>query len=835
MLNRALSDDSLFKQLSAAMIKAIQIYFTVLLFSTIGFAQNAVIEGNVVLEANQPLEFSTAALYRIHDSTFVSGTASDVNGVFRIPSLKGGNYYLAVKFLGYTTAYIPNIKLEENQTKNVGAITLKPNAALLNEIVVRGEKENAYHHLDKQVFTTAQFQSAQGGTATDILKNLPAVSVNSDGDITLRGSSSFIVLLDGKPIQTDPAVILNQLPANTIENVEIITTPSSKYDPDGKSGIVNIITKKGATNGYYLLLNAQGGLPSIQDYGNENKPVRYAADVTANYKYNSLNASLSGNYKRDDIAGYRDGEAETYLDNIYTTLPSLGERSYRSYSYSIKGNINYQINRTNSIEAGFYGGKRSQFRKANIVYDQHRYDQTTGEEISAFRYFNKNFRERRGDFAVANLDFNHVFENKALVTVSALYEKTILGGPTKNKDVNPDDESVIYNDAVNEESNPLDGIRLKADYTLPVKKSGKLETGYQYRYLLHEGSFTYNQRDIVTNAWFVRSELSNSVTLTRDIHSGYFQYSDQIAKLSYSAGLRGEYVSRRLQDESKQDPYLFERFNFFPSANILYGLNNGYKLKAGYSRRIVHTTSNMMNPFPARRHSEVFETGDPNLLPEYVDVAELGGVKDFHNNSVFANVYYRGTKNVINRVNSIYNDSILVRTFTNAGNASSYGLEVGVDLKPATWWSIFAGGNLYRYVIKGNVFGNDVNTNSFNYLLNANTTFKLIKTVTLQLTLNYTSETATAQGSDSRFVIPSATLRKTFWDGQASLSLQWQNIDIGLFDANQQRLTTRGDGFYTSTNYIQEVDVLRLNFSYQINKLVKKVKFTESEFGEREF
>jgi outer membrane receptor for ferrienterochelin and colicin len=243
----------------------------------------------------------------------------------------------------------------------------------------------------------------------------------------------------------------------------------------------------------------------------------------------------------------------------------------------------------------------------------------------------------------------------------------------------------------------------------------------------------------------------------------------------------------------------------------------------------------MMNPFPARRHSETLEIGDPKLLPEYINVAELGAVKDFNNGSVFANLYYRGTKNVINRVNAIYNDTILTRTYTNAGNAKAYGLEVGVDLKPASWLTIFAGGNVYEYSIKGSVFNTNVNTHSVNYSFNTNTTFKITSSLSFQLSINYTSRTVTAQGDDSRFLIPTATLKKNILKDQGSISLQWQNIDTGLLGTNQQRITTSTSAFYTSTNYIKEVDIFRINFSYQLNKLAKKLKFTESEFGDKEF
>jgi outer membrane receptor protein involved in Fe transport len=650
----------------------------------------------------------------------------------------------------------------------------------------------------------------------------------------MRGSSSFIVLLDGKPTQTDPALILSQLPANIIDQVEIVTTPSSKYDPDGKAGIINITTKKGTTDGYYLLFNAQTGLPAIEDYNNEQKPVRFGGDVTLNYKKNKWNLSLNGSYKRDDIAGYRDGEAQTTLDNVFTTSPSVGERSYESYMYSLKGIINYQFNSRNAIEGGFYAGKRSQFRTANIYYDQERRDLTTGEVLNTLHYFNKNLRERKGDFVVANLDFTHSFKDKSTIVASGLYEKTILGGPTNNVDVNPDQESEVYNHAIMDEKNPLDAYRFKTDYAKSVGAKGKFEAGYQYRYLLHRGEFVYNQLDVPTGSWSVREDLSNSIRLTRHIHAGYGQYSDELGKLSFTAGLRLEYVDRKLKDEGSST-YTFERLNLFPSTNLLYTVDKNLKIKAGYSRRINHTTSNMMNPFPARRHSEVLETGDPNLFPEYIDVTELGIIKDIDQHSIFLTGYFRNTQNVINRVNAVYNDTILVRTFTNAGDAHALGAEIGGDFRITRWWKLFAGGNLFQYNIKGSAFNHAVDRKGVNYSFNANTTFTLPASITLQLNVNYTSSTVTAQGVDSRFLIPSATIRKTILKGQGNISLQWQNIDLGLLDTNEQRITTQGENFYTSTNYIQEVDIIRFNFSYQLNKLAKRLKFTESEFGEKEF
>jgi len=797
------------------------------------FAQGS-IEGIVIEQSEQPIEFSSITLHKASDSTMVSGVVSGANGKFELTDIPEGNYYVVVQFLGFEIKEVSNVLVGSKNT-DIGKIILVPKQEVLNEVIVTAQKATVQQQLEKQVYTATNFQASQGGNAVEVLRNLPSLSVNAEGEISLRGSTSFIVLLDGKAIQGDPSVILGQLPANSIESIEILNTPSSKFDPDGKSGIINIVTKKGTTDGYYVMINAQGGLPSLRDYSNEEKPVRFGGDVTANIRHNKWNVSLSANYKRDDIAGYRDGEAETYVNGVFTTFPSTGERSYYSHSYGVRALAGYQINKTNSLETGFYAGKRSQFRKANIIYDQQRFLESTGEEINSLAYFNKNLRERKGDFVVTNLDYAHTFRNSSTIFISGLYEKTILGGPTQNTDVEPENNSQVYNDGSMEEHNPLDGVRIKTDYALPVGKKGKLEAGYQYRYLLHKGDFVYNQWDKSTDKWFVRDDLSNKIRLTRHIHAVYSQFSDELKKLSYSIGIRLEHFDRTLKDEGVENPYKLDRLNLFPSVNLQYKLPRDFMVKAGYSKRITHTTTNMMNPFPARRHSEVLEVGDPELLPEYIDAAEIGFVKDFKDNSTFINLYYRHTQNVINRVNTVYNDTILNRTFTNAGNATAFGLEGGIDLKITSWWSLFTGGNLYTYSIAGEVFDTSVDRNSVNYSVNGNTTFLIQPSLTLQLSVNYTSRTVTAQGVDSRFLIPSAVLKKVIAKGQGAISVQWQNIDMGLLETNEQRITTRGSDFYTSTNYIQEVDIIRVNVSYQLNKLAKKLKFTESEFGEKEF
>jgi outer membrane receptor protein involved in Fe transport len=279
----------------------------------------------------------------------------------------------------------------------------------------------------------------------------------------------------------------------------------------------------------------------------------------------------------------------------------------------------------------------------------------------------------------------------------------------------------------------------------------------------------------------------------------------------------------------------------YPSANLVYDLSDNLQLKAAYSKRVERTTTFKMNPFPEREHSETFEQGDAGLLPEFIDLVELGIVKDFGDNSVFLNAYFRNVQNLINRVNTVYNDSILNRIYSNVGRGRTFGWEGGADLNPWPWWQLYAGGNLYYYDIKGFFADQPIHTSSWVYSINVNTTFKITPTLNIQWTLNYISDQNTAQGEDSRFLSPNLTVQKTFLDKRLNATVQWLNMDMGLLSSNEQRITTwgtnslRNEEFYTTTNYIYEVDVIMLNLSYRINQPAKKMKFIQSEFGEKEF
>ncbi|WP_194765828.1 TonB-dependent receptor domain-containing protein [Tamlana sp. I1] len=816
-----------------------------IVFSSISTAQ---ITGSVIDSQDQKgIDYATVALYQLPDSTLVSGAVSVESGRFSLENIKKGNYYLEASFIGYQSTKTAAFRISKNgELKDLGRILIHPSNEMLNEVVITGNTNTVINKSDRQVFATKNFQNAVGGTGVDVLSNVPAITINGEGAIALRGSTNFVLLLNGKPIQSSATQILMNLPANGIERVEVITAPSAKYDPEGKAGIINIITKKGALNGAFTQVGVKLGLPSIEDYDNEEFAQRYGADITYNLRKDKWNFSLGGSYQRNDIAGRREGDVYTIINDTLTRFPSDGERSFDGINYSGRFTVDFTPNDNNNYSVGVYAGKQTKDRRANILYyDNHANTPADGDDVNdriyTIQYLNDNLRIRKSDFFVASFDYDHTFNNKSKLATSFLYEYTMLGGPTTNENLGWPDTSQILQEEYNTNDNPLNGVRAQIDYEMKPLDLGAISMGYQYRNLDHKGDFVYERKNLTTGEFELVPEFSSEVNLKRLINSGYAQLDHSSEKIDYSIGFRLESMNRDLFLKDKvgvvDTTYYYDYVKLFPSASIQYKVNDDLKLKAAYSKRVERTTSFKMNPFPEREHSETLEQGDPTLKPEFIDLVEVGAVKDFENgNSVYATGYFRSVQNLVNRVNTIYNDTILNRIYSNVGKGTSLGLELGSEVKFTKNWKNVLGANLYSYAIDGAYDGNKIDTSSFVYSLNANSTYTFNPTTSLQFTFNYLSKRVTAQGEDSAFYSPNLAFKKTFFDNKLVATVQWQNIDMGLLHTNEQRITTEVPGsFYTTTNYVYEVDVVFLNLTYSFNNRKNESKFIESEFGKREF
>ncbi|WP_235958264.1 outer membrane beta-barrel family protein [Flammeovirga agarivorans] len=831
-----------------------------------------------VIEKNQnaPIEYATVALYNQADNSLVTGVVSAGEGKFTINKVKEGTYKITIGFMGFETFTKENISVVKGSNVNLGQVTLNEDSQMLDEIEVKGEQLTAVTKVDRQVYDATKFENAAGGTATDVLKNMPSVSINAEGDLAVRGSSGFVVLLNGKPIQSDAATILNQLPANSIKNVEVITAPSAKYDSEGKAGIINIITTKGASDGMYAQVNVRYGLPSIENYDNANNPLRYGGDFTIAQQKEKFNWALGASYQRNDKSGRREGDVWTQIDDDPKFIfPSDGERSYVEENYSANLSLGFDPNDNNSFNFAAMGGIRDKTRLADIYY----YDNHFEGDPESFQYYNHNSRNRQSDFFVTSLDYAHTFQNSSKLSASVLYEYTLLGGPTFNDNQKydfstPADQQYYYLKERNTNENPLHGFRANIDYSFKPSKLGQFEVGYQFRTLDHKGDFLY-EREVIdpetgkaTGEWEVVDNYSSNLNLSRNIHSAYGQLAGQKGDWTYGVGVRAEYMDRQvdylgyqngqLEPESNREVKNYDYFKLFPSANLQYQVNDGLALKTAYSKRVERTTTFKMNPFKEKEHSETLEQGDADLEPEFIDLVELGAVQEIGDHTIFLTGYFRNTQNLINRTNTFDSDSVLNRIYTNVGTSKVFGVEVGTSLKLTDWWDFYAGGNFYHQHISGEFNYDDtdndwvinipVDTKAWQYSFNLNTTFKITPTLSTNFSFNYLSERVTAQGEDSRFYTPNLSVKKTFMDNRLTVNVQWLNMDMGLLNTNEQRITTRGDytavladgstqrqQFYTTTNYVYEVDQIMINVTYNFNSLKNKSKKVKSEFGSKEF
>jgi ferric enterobactin receptor len=718
----------------------------------------------------------------------------------------------------------------------LGDIFLSPLNQTLESVTISSEKPKVIATLEKQVFKADQFEVAKGGSAIDVLKNIPSIMVNAEGELSMRGSKGFLVLINGKPTQVDAATILSQISANTIENIELITAPSAKYDADGKAGIINITTKKGINEGWSLTTNVQYGLPRIKEYENESEPIRQGLDISSTYQKGQWDISASLNYLKNDIAGRREGDVNTTINNIFTSFPSEGERSLRRENVGLRSSVLFTPTKNDEILVGIYIGKREQYRQADILYNNVKYDLNTNKILGRSNYFNTNLVLKSGTFNVYNVDYTHRFLDKSTVIISGLYEYAMIDGYTKNRNLRADNYADTLQYTLNTGENPLDAYRIKIDYEKTIG-IGKMTIGYQFRNQLQKGIFNYFENAGNGTTLIFKPDFSAAIQVVNKIHGAFIQYGGTYKKTEFSMGLRYENAFREFSASKGTINSILELSNFFPSANLLYNVKDDLRLKFAYSKRVQRSTNNELNPYPEREHSETLEQGDPTIRPEFISIVESGITKDFRKGSIYANLYTQNIDNIVNRVNSVYNDTILNRIYTNAGKAILVGSEVGITYNPIKKLKLFLGGNVYQLNIMGALFNNTVTVNSSGivYSLNSNLSYQFNSTTSAQFNLSYLSAKNTAQGIDSRFYQPNVSIKKSLLANKLSLTIQWQNLALGNMKVNEQSISTRGSNFYTSTNYIQEQNIILVNLSYNFRSSTKKSKLPTSEFAEKEF
>ncbi|MCS6929154.1 MAG: TonB-dependent receptor family protein [Saprospiraceae bacterium] len=797
----------------------------VLLFPVLLHAQGEFFLEGAVLdrESRQGLSYATVAILDGENKTLI-GTLTDDKGNFKLVAKRTDTLRVQVRYVGFQSLDTLLI-IRENKEKFRVVFLLLPQSKSLQEITVRAERLATSIQIDRQIFDATRLGNTVGGTGLDVLQRLPAVTINTEGKILMRGQAEFLVTVNGKFTHLSPADVLAQLPANAIEAIEIISTPSASMDAEGKAGILNVITRKNTVPTRSIVANFS--LSHVN---------RYGGDVTFYQNSAKINAFIAANYREYGIGGHRKGEIRTIHQDTVTYSPSFGERPTWELTYGLRAGAQYAANKSTAIHAALYYGYRQNDRVANLHYRQYARAaqpldlyQTFTEDALERTFYNQNLFVRTGRFLVINSDFSKTFPNKGKLALAGVYEYSVLGGPLRNQDNDRPGGSLLLKER-SDETSPLDAWRFQMDYNHPLSGYLALEIGYLWRAVHHRGDFIFERLNLLDHTWERDPEFNDALDLKQGVHAAYVQVNGHLGSLKWRAGLRGEHMDRVLVHRRGNGPVELRRIDFLPSVQLFWKMRDDREIKLGYSKRIDRPTTKALSPFKNHRHSEAIWVGDPNLLPEITRSIEATLISR-RSSSVFTlTAYYYRTSNLIFRINDNYNRITLLTIFTNAGNSRSIGLTFTSDAPILKWLSLYISGNAYLFQIADIERGTTSKAQSINYNINANVQIKLNEKGRIQWNTTYNSRTVTAQGFDTELLLSNLSLRYTMHKNWTA-DLLFQNI----FDTNRQTITNRGALFYSSTEYAKYDRIVQLTFSYCFNDSGKNTKGIKTEYGEKDF
>lgn len=749
-----------------------------------------------------PMEYCTVSLFDSETGELITGIVSDLDGNFALNSLKAGNYYLEVSFIGFEAKRIENIELNKsNPSHKTGPISLGSDARLINEVEFTALKSSVRYELDKKVVDVDKNIAASNGTAVDVLATVPSVQTDIDGNVSLRGSSGFLVLINGRPSVLEASEALRQIPASTIENIEIITNPSARYDAAGTAGIINIITKKKNTDGTSGILNVRGGTFSS-----------YGADGTVSIKKKKFTYTFAGNYNHRESPGNYRSELNTTIGDTTVSTLNDGFKNRIFNNYNIKGAIEYRPTENQYISVGYtYGGFKMIFRDEldfNFV-------NRTANTSESFTNFNESVR--KGPFHEFILDYEYTFKNKSALSTHLSFNKRGFEESISNDRVNESMNLILGTQST--EIGPSQRLRVNVDYSIPVKENSKFELGMMIQLnKSDEENIQYN-KNIINGELTEDPNFYSDVIYKRNIRAFYGMFSSKWKKVSYQFGLRTENTLRDITVQNTGENFLIDRLDFFPSAHTSININEQNQYFISYSKRINRPRGWYLEPNAVFTDANTLWQGNPEILPEYIHSIETGWLFQFKKKGSWSNeLYYRREINSTQFVR-VPLDFELSREFPeNIGNSNAIGLESSLSLLPFSWWNTDVMANIFYYSLKGSYEDEVFDRSSFSYILRWNNYFKIKKSTKIQFNGSYESPIVNAQGREAYTLRFDAGVKQDFFDGNLSLGMQ-----VGdLFNTYIRRNTAEGSNFTFSRINNPRGPSVMFSASYRINNYKAK-------------
>lgn len=777
-------------------------------------AQKQIFGQVVEAQSQSPLEYAEVIVYDSNGETQITGTVTNASGQFVFNELRPGLYQIRIKYIGFDEKVIEPVEVRPfSAGSDLGTISLTMSAIQTQGVAVEAEKPAIEFQIDKKVINVDKQYTASSGTAVDVLENAPSVSVDADGTVSLRGSTSFTVLIDSRPTILDANDALQQIPASSIENIEIITNPSAKYDPDGTSGIINILTKKDELNGVSGMINASTG--SHDQYG---------IDGLVSYRTSQVNIYAGANYNKRARPGHTENRSKTIDGDTLFWTSSQGDNSFSPEFFSIKGGIDLFLSERDQLSTGIRWGGR-QF-SGHMTSD---YLEWTVPGAGVEGYHTANNSSRDGHFYEINVDAKHQFRKKGHeISGQLIVQQSDGDDKTINEQRNLDGLMVSGKKTV--ESGPSDRLRMKMDYTLPLGEKNKFSAGYQARISQSKDNTDFGDYDIQSATYVSLPLYSNSIEYKRNIQSIYSLYSGEKGALGYQGGLRAEYTYRRIDNQIQSSVTKIDRWDLFPSVHFSLSGTKGSQFMLSYTRRIERPRGWYFEPFITWVDAYNVRRGNPGLKPEYINSYELSYQFQTGKNQISIELYHRTTENKIERISSVYEPNVLLQTIDNVGTDYASGSDIMLVLWPFHFWTANLTGTVFYDRLKGTIYGEAYDEDDINWQTRFNNTFLLSRLTRFQVNTHYHAAHKSAQGKRKAHYNVDMALRQELLKNKLSLTLQVRDV----FNTRKFEQTTSGPDFESYSLRTSDAPFFNLNLSYIFNNYKKQKPMEDGQNGAME-
>jgi outer membrane receptor protein involved in Fe transport len=691
---------------------------------------------------NQTLPFATVALIRKSDNQIVQDMRSDMNGGFSLTGIADGVYSVRVTFVSYLTFKKDSISINpNNRLVNLGTIRMGQSKSALKEVVITSQKSQIQLGLDKKSFSVDQSLVSQGGSATDLLGNIPSVQVDVDGNVSLRGSSNVKVLINGKPSAltgNDLTDILQSIPASSIETIEVITNPSAKYDSEGDSGIINIILKKNVQAGFNGSASASVGTHNT-----------YNGSLSLAYQNSKVNIYTNYSYRKADRIGNGTSDKTSSFLNSTTQLSEtqqqnqVSDQKFTFGGHNIRSGIDYTIDPKTTISFSDNINIRDRDRNQNGN------TQITDNGTLLEMLSQNNTSRSSGTNLDFNLDFDHKFKKKqeeltANIGYSTSHDNGFDYLNTNYNFYNPD--TAYLREQNNHTIGHQRNLNLQADYTVPLTDHSRLDVGYRSTFNTNDNNYIVDTLD-ASGMLEHDPLLSNQFNYHEQVHAIYTNYQQQFGKFGIQAGLRLEEarINTQLTDSVTQT-HNQDYLRLYPSLFLSEKLSDNQTLQFSYSRRVTRPRGNQISPFLDKSDPLNYSQGNPNLLPQDIHSFELSYINYWKTLTLTSSLYYRLTNNNIQRIITPVTSEISLTEFENVKSASNAGYELIAKLSPSNAFDLTGNLNVYYKNIDGDPALGLTATSGYAWNANLTANIKPVKKLSFQIRGDYQGPQVVPQG-----------------------------------------------------------------------------------------